>query len=124
IETYLDEAEILWMLLRMVVAMALWSILGLGLGSILTNQVAAIVLLLVFTQFVEPILRMVASIWEWSAQIGRFLPGSASDALVGAGILNQMGSLGMPGSIEPLQWWGGGLVMLAFTAVLLTIGYF
>ena len=41
-----------------VVALVLWALVGVGFGSVLTNQVAAIVVLLAFTQFVEPLLRL------------------------------------------------------------------
>lgn len=120
--TALDEPEVMSVLLRTVLATALWAVLGLGLGALLTSQVAAIVITLVFTQFVEPILRLVAGVWEWSAALGRFLPGSATDTLVGAGILSSLGALdpSLPTSeVEALLWWQGGLVLAALAAVLL-----
>ena len=118
----LDEPEVLGVLLRTIVAMALWAVLGLGLGALLTSQIAAIVIVLAFTQFVEPILRLVASVWEWSASIGRFLPGAATDALVGAGILSTLGALdpSVPSAeVDALLWWQGGLVLAALAVVLL-----
>lgn len=118
----LDEPEVIGVLLRTIVAMALWAVLGLGLGALLTSQIAAIVIVLAFTQFVEPILRLVASVWEWSASLGRFLPGSATDALVGAGILSSLGALDptVPSAdVDALLWWQGGLVLVALAAVLL-----
>lgn len=120
--TALDEPDVLGVLLRTIVAMALWAVLGLGLGALLTSQIAAIVIVLAFTQFVEPILRLVASVWEWSASIGRFLPGAATDALVGAGILSTLGALdpSVPtAEVDALLWWQGGLVLAALAAVLL-----
>jgi len=121
-EPMLSDPEVMGVLLRTILAMALWSVLGLGLGALLTSQIAAIVIVLVFTQFVEPILRLVASVWEWSASIGRFLPGSATDALVGAGILSSLGALdqSVPSAdVDALLWWQGGLVLAALAAVLL-----
>lgn len=118
----LGEPEVLGVLVRTIVAMALWAVLGLGLGALLTSQIAAIVIVLVFTQFVEPILRIVASVWEWSAMIGRFLPGAATDALVGAGLLSSLGALdpSVPSAdVDALLWWQGGIVLAALTAVLL-----
>ncbi len=120
--TALGEPEVIAVLLRTLLATALWSLLGLGLGALLTSQIAAIVIVLAFTQFVEPILRLVASVWEWSASIGRFLPGSATDALVGAGILSSLGALdpSVPSAtVDALLWWQGGLVLAALAAVLL-----
>jgi hypothetical protein len=120
--TALDDPEVIGVLVRTLLATALWSLLGLGLGALLTSQIAAIVIVLAFTQFVEPILRLVASVWEWSASIGRFLPGSATDALVGAGILSSLGALdpSVPSAtVDALTWWQGGLVLAALAAVLL-----
>ena len=121
-EAALGEPDVIAVLLRTLLATALWSLLGLGLGALLTSQIAAIVIVLVFTQFVEPILRLVANVWEWSASLGRFLPGSATDALVGAGILSSLGALDptIPDSgVDALLWWQGGLVLTALAAVLL-----
>ena len=50
--------------------MALWGAIGVGLGVLVTNQVAAIVIVIAFTQFVEPILRFAASLNDVSANIG------------------------------------------------------
>jgi len=41
-----------------VVALTVWSVVGVGLGAMLPNQVASLVTLLAFTQFVEPVARM------------------------------------------------------------------
>ena len=109
---------------RVVIAMALWAAIGVGVGSLIQNQVAAIVSVLVFTQFIEPILRFGSSVWDWTASVGRFLPGAASDALVGTTIYNAFG-IGSSAR-DPLQWWQGGLVLLvlalgaAFAAYLTT----
>lgn len=121
-QTALAEPEVTAVLLRTLLATALWSVLGLGLGALLTNQITAVVIVLVFTQFVEPILRLVAGVWEWSASLGRFLPGSATDALVGAGILSSLGALDptVPvAEVDALLWWQGGLVLAAIAGVLL-----
>jgi len=107
---------------RVVLAMALWAVIGVALGTLVPNQVAALVIVLAFTQFVEPILRSVSAIWEWTAKVGQFLPGSASDALVGWSVFT---SLGAPtGDIVQLEWWQGGLVLFGIAAVVGIVGYF
>jgi len=116
----LDEPEVLMVLARTLLATALWSLLGLGLGALLTSQIAAIVIVLAFTQFVEPILRLVAGIDETTAAIARFLPGAATDALVGAGILSSIAVIdpGAPNAAtDALLWWQGGLVLAALAIV-------
>ncbi len=117
----LDDPET-WLLAgRVVIAMALWAVIGVGLGVLVPNQVASIVIVLAFTQFVEPILRFGASIWEWTAEIGKFLPGAASDALVGASIFTSLGAA--TAETVELEWWQGGLVLFAIALLAAVIGY-
>lgn len=106
---------------RIVLAMALWAVVGVGVGALVPNQLASIVIVLAFTQFVEPILRLGASVWEWSAHLGNFLPGAASDALVGASVY----TMAMPGGsgVDPLTWWQGGLVLLGYAVLATVAGY-
>jgi len=106
---------------RLVLAMALWAIVGVGLGVLVPSQVAAIVIVLAFTQFVEPLLRLAASFIDWTATVGQYLPGAASDALVGASFYSMM-SPAASGAL--LEWWQGGLVLLAYAVVFTVAGYF
>ena len=111
-----------WLLLaRIVLAMAICALIGVGLGALIPSQVAAIVIVLAFTQFVEPILRLVSSFWDWTAGIAQYLPGAAGDALVGSSIFTNLG--GMSGETQVLDWWQGGLVLLAYAVVAGAIGY-
>jgi ABC-2 type transport system permease protein len=119
LETGLDSSDTWALVGRGILAMALWGAIGVGLGALVPNQVAAIVIVIAFTQFVEPVLRLVASLNEVTADLGRYLPGAASDALVGASIYSVMG--GAAGA--QLEWWGGGLVLLGYALVLLLIGH-
>jgi hypothetical protein len=74
---------------------------------------------LAFTQFVEPLLRLATSFSEPTAAIGKFLPGSASDALVGASFF----TISTPGA-GVLEWWQGGLVLVAYATAFTVGGYF
>ena len=116
----LDSAQTWLMAARIVLAMALWAIVGVGVGSLIPNQIASIIVVLAFTQFVEPILRFGASIWEWTAAIGKFLPGAASDALVGASLYTSLGI--NTTAAQTLEWWQGGLVLLVIAAALTLAG--
>ncbi|WP_237280453.1 ABC transporter permease [Subtercola vilae] len=104
---------------RAVLAMALWCSVGVGLGVLIPSQVAAIVIVLAFTQFVEPILRFASGLTDVTAQIGQYLPGSASDALVGSSFY----SLTAP-TVVGLDWWQGALVLLAYAVVASFLGFF
>jgi ABC-2 type transport system permease protein len=116
----LDDPDTWALAGRVVIAMAIWTVIGLGLGTLIPNQVASIVIVLALTQFVEPILRFGSTAVEWTAEIGKFLPGAASDALVGASIYTTFAF----GSSEAkvLEWWQGGLVLLTLGVVLVAVG--
>lgn len=118
LETGLDQSDTWALIGRGVLAMALWGAIGVGLGALVPNQVAAIVIVIAFTQFVEPILRLAASFSEVTANIGKFLPGAASDALVGSSIYTMMPM----GGSSSLEWWQGGLVLLGLAVVATVIG--
>ncbi|WBU38252.1 ABC transporter permease [Homoserinibacter sp. YIM 151385] len=118
-ETGFDDPETWWMIGRAVLAMALWTIVGVGLGTLIPNQVAVIVIVIAFTQFIEPVLRVATAFVDWTAELGRFLPGAASDALVGSSFF---GIIGAAGGVDPLEPWQGGLVMVGIAGVLLLLG--
>lgn len=119
LDPMLDQSDTWAMIGRGILAMALWAAIGAALGAVVPNQVAAIVIVLAFTQFVEPLLRLAASFSDATAAVGKFLPGSASDALVGASFY----ALATPGgAAEMLLWWQGALVLLGIAVVLAAIG--
>jgi ABC-2 type transport system permease protein len=118
LETGLDSSDTWALVGRGILAMALWGAIGVGLGALVPNQVAAIVIVIAFTQFVEPVLRLVASLNEVTADLGRYLPGAASDALVGASFYSVAGM----GAVETLEWWQGGLVLFGIAIVTTVLG--
>ncbi|GAA2079459.1 ABC transporter permease [Microbacterium hatanonis] len=120
VPTLLGESDTWAMLARMVLSFALWALVGLGVGTIVRNQVVAIVLVLAFTQFIEPIARVAGAFVEGIEPIARLLPGAAGDALVGSSAL----SVAAASATEPLEWWVGGLVLLGYAVVFLVIGQF
>ena len=120
LDTQLGESETWAMMARAILALALWAVIGVGLGALIPNQVAAIVVILAFTQFVEPTLRAVTMFAEWAAAVGKFLPGAASDALVGATSFFNVGAVGG----DTLEWWQGGLLLALLALVLTVVGYF
>lgn len=100
---------------RSVLAMTLWLLLGVGLGALIPNQVAAIVTLLVFTQFIEPIARMALPQVSWGENIAQFLPGNVGDSVAGGSFYASMGS-----TLLPL--WGATLLLLGYGIVFAVIG--
>ena len=107
---------------RMILAFILWVLIGIGVGVLVRNQVGAIVGVLVFTQFLEPVGRAAASFVDGLSDVTRFLPGAASDALVGASIFT-MGMATTGESSGALEWWAGGLVLLGYAVVFVVLGH-
>lgn len=104
---------------RMLLAYVLWVLIGIGVGALVRNQVGAIVGVLVFTQFLEPVGRAAAAFVEGLSDVTQYLPGAASDALVGASVF----AISTPGgTVSTLEWWVGGLVLLGYAVVLLVLG--
>lgn len=114
--TFLDDAAMWRTIVLSVLALVLWSLVGVGFGSVLTNQVAAIVVLLVFTQFVEPILRILLAQFDATEAVSKFLPGAAGEAIAGSSLYV---SSGLANLLLP---WQGVLVLLAYALVLVAIG--
>ena len=121
IDPELGSADTWAMLGRIVIAFVLWVLIGIGVGTLVRNQVAAVVGVIAFTQFVEPILRTVAGFVASVGDAARFLPGAASDALVGSSIYSTLTGTSAQGA-APLEWWAGGLVLLGYAVVLLVLG--
>lgn len=117
-DTHLDDPTVLRTIALSVLAGVLWAMVGVGLGALLPQQVLAIVLLLVFTQFVEPMFRLLATLVTWGSSIAQFLPGAAGEALIGASFYDTLG--GTESSL--LTWWQGALVLLAYAAVFGVLG--
>jgi ABC-type transport system involved in multi-copper enzyme maturation permease subunit len=90
-----------------------WAIFGLGLGTLIRNQVVAIIVALAFVFFLEPLLVFVLNAVEWGA-VAQFLPGAASAAITA-------GDDGGAG-FDQLPWWGGALVLAAYGLILGAVG--
>lgn len=117
VDALLDRSDT-WVTLGLsVVALALWCVLGVGVGTLLTNQVAAIVAILAFTQFVEPVLRLSLNSWSFTSGIAQFLPGAAAEALSGSSLYSSGMDMGLLS--RPL----GALVMLAWIVACTLIGW-
>ncbi|WP_149202622.1 ABC transporter permease [Actinotalea subterranea] len=99
-----------------VLVLAVWAMVGVGFGTVLTHQVAAIVTLLAFTQFVEPIARMLLGSSEVTAGLSKWLPGAAGESVTGASLYSSTGVA------ELLPWWQGLLVLVGYGLVMAAVG--
>lgn len=114
--TLLSDSGVQRTLLLSMVALTLWGLVGVGFGSVLTNQVAAIVVLLAFTQFVEPLLRLLLAQFDATEVVSKFLPGAAGEAIAGSSLYVSSGLADL------LSAWQGTLTLLGYAVVLVLIG--
>ncbi|MDR1295410.1 MAG: hypothetical protein LBK59_10770 [Bifidobacteriaceae bacterium] len=113
--THLTEPGTLRVLGASVVLLAVWAVLGTALGTLMTNQSVVIVAILAFTQFVEPLARMVLGGHSFGGHVVKLLPGAAGEALVGTSFVSLSTSAPL---LEP----GWGLAVLLAYGALFAIG--
>jgi ABC-2 type transport system permease protein len=94
-----------------VLAVALWTLLGIGIGTLVRNQVAAILLAVAVTFLVEPLATYLLAAVDLDSVV-RWLPTNASAALTSPG----------DAFLEYLDWWAGGLALLGYAVVLGGLG--
>jgi ABC-2 type transport system permease protein len=106
------EGVVRSMLLAML-ACAIWTAFGLGLGTLIRNQIVALLVGIAFAVLAGPLLALALQAAHLGA-VAQYLPNQASAALV----------QGTNGGIEQtlLPWWGGALVLLAYAVVFAALG--
>ncbi|MGA2472327.1 MAG: hypothetical protein ABSG39_02370, partial [Acidimicrobiales bacterium] len=105
----------------LLVSAVLLGLFGLGFGTLVKNQVAAILLTIGGTLILEALLVALArAIFHYNLN---WLPNAAGAALAGD-IARGFGGGGGREGLQLLAWWQGGLVMLLWGLIPLTIGYF
>jgi ABC-2 type transport system permease protein len=91
-----------------VAAVAIFGLIGVGLGALVREQVATVVGLLVYLFIAEPIVTRIPALSSWTI----YLPGAAANALTQVAQTNQ----------DFLPPWQGGLVLAAYGLILATAG--
>ncbi|GAA3153002.1 hypothetical protein JOF29_008704 [Kribbella aluminosa] len=91
-----------------VAAVALFALLGIGLGAWLRDQVAAVVGLLVYLFVAEPIVTRIPALQDWTV----YLPGPSASALTQITLTDQ----------DFLQPWQGGVVLALYALVAAAAG--
>jgi ABC-2 type transport system permease protein len=113
---FLTDTTVLQVLALGVVVTALWAVIGAAFGSVVPHQVAAMVVILAFTQFVEPIARLALGSFDGTEGIAKFLPGAAADGLIGSSLFGELGGgsselLSRPASLAVLLGYAGALAL-------------
>jgi ABC-2 type transport system permease protein len=114
----LTDPEVLRTLAFGVVALTVWAMVGVGFGAALKNQVVAIVVVIAFTQLVEPILRVALGLIDATTGVPKWLPGAAGEAITGSSFYS------VTGINELLTRWQGLVVLVGYGLVLAAIGRF
>lgn len=104
-------------LLLSLLVLGLWALIGLGLGILIPNQVAALLIGVGLAFIVEPIAGAILSTQSWGETVSNYFPSRAT-----AAILDQTQGGGGPGVAELLSWWQGSLVLIAYAVVFAAIG--
>lgn len=112
----LTDPEVLRTLARSVLALTVWTAVGVGFGSLVTNQVAVIVALLGWTQLVEPMVRLLLGTQESLAGVTKFLPGAAGEAIAGSSFYASTGLADL------LSVGGGTAVLVGYALVFAALG--
>ena len=94
--------------------LGLWALIGLGVGILIPNQVAAILIAVGAAWIVFPLGGVLLGFVSWGKSIVPYLPSEATSAMVGA--------LNSNTNVELLPWWSGALVLVAYATVMAGIG--
>ncbi|WP_109473844.1 ABC transporter permease subunit [Ornithinimicrobium cavernae] len=118
-----DTAGLLQTFALMLLILVVWGLIGLGLGVLLTNQVAALFLGIAFTLIVEPLIAFGLTFVDGGEAFAKFFPSQAATATlslfsgVDDAVAEMMGAAG-----EQLTWWTGALTLLVYAAIMTLIG--
>ena len=111
------SSEILRALALSLLVLGLWALIGLGVGILIPNQVAALLIAIGVAQIVEPLAGFALTFWDFGQEhIAKFMPSQATNAMV-SGVTQ-----GGDNAVQPLTWWTAALVLAAYAAVLSAIG--
>lgn len=118
-----DVAAIAQTFALMALILIVWGLIGLGLGTLISNQVAALFIGIAFALIVEPIVAFALTFFDGWDVLAKFFPSQATTATlslyngVNPGVAEAMGAGG-----DQLTWWGGTLTLLAYAAIMTLIG--
>lgn len=98
-------------------ALGLWALIGLGVGILISNQVAALLIAIGIAWIGEFLFALVFNALGWEAAT-KFLPAQATSAMVAQTAQSGGGGL----NVDYLSWWGGALTLLVYAVVLAGIG--
>jgi ABC-2 type transport system permease protein len=107
----LDSAGLWRAVALAILAVALWTLVGIGIGTLIRNQVAALLVAVAVTFLVEPLVSLGLYAADLDS-VGKFLPSTASSAVTS------------PPTVygELLPWWAGALVLGGYAVLFAALG--
>ena len=109
------SGEIIRTLALSLLVLGLWALIGLGVGILIPNQIAALLIGVGVAWIVEPLVAFALSFWDFGRDhIAPYFPSSATNAVVNA-VQNS------PDEVR-LSWWVAALVLAAWAAALSGFG--
>lgn len=113
LEVFPEPSRVVRSLALLLLVLGVWALIGLGLGVLIPNQVAAILVGVALAFIIEPILSAVTSSVEWGKDLAQYFPSQATQAVLGGY---------KPEDASQLTWWAAALVLIAYAAVMAGIG--
>lgn len=98
------------------VSIALWTLMGMGVGVLIRSMVVAVLVAVAFAYLLEPLLSFVLLFQGWIVPLN-LLPSGATNALLG--IVDNPTLMASP---DPFPWWAGLLVLLGWGVLPALIG--
>jgi ABC-2 type transport system permease protein len=109
------SSEVVRSLALSLLVLGLWALIGLGIGILIPNQVAALLIGIGVAWIVEPLIGLALSAWEFGREhVVQFFPSSATNAVVNG--------ISQSADEVRLEWWGGALVLATYAVLLAGFG--
>lgn len=107
----LGSGEVWASLVLGVVSLALWALMGMGIGILIKNMVVAMLVAIGFSYMVEPLLSLLFAFQGWEIPLN-LMPSGATSSMIGL-----TGNPLMMGPTDPFAWWLSALVLVAWAVV-------
>jgi hypothetical protein len=101
--------DVLLVMLGVLVVVATFAVVGVGVGVLFRNQIAAVISALAYLFVVEPLLAVIPGVKE----VARYLPEASADALIGF----------TRNGVTLVSPWQGGLLLLGWGLVFAALGW-
>lgn len=98
-----------------VVSIALWTLIGMGIGTLIRTMLVALLVGIGFAYLLEPLLTLVFFFREWNVPLN-LMPSGATNAMLG------ITSPALLASPDPWAWWVGLLVLAGWCLLPAVVG--